>query len=218
MSAPTTISKHHVIAVACLVIVLVFLFPQLRRLSPGYWEDQDAHRETVVTNKSSVDSPGPADPIRTKPRFRSNHPKPTLEETTGLLRTTIIPVLEIPPDQPLQERIAHINELIQKAGVEPYQLRLILDKADPANQWRMGEMRVRNVPLAVALKYLCDVTKLRYYVRENGIVELTTSEDPDTKPPDAKPEFSNGDPKNLREGDPFAEPTADPFAEPSTAH
>ena len=151
MSVPATISRNHVIAIVFLVIVLVFSLPRWRRASPGNLEDQDAHRERVMTNEPSVASPDAADPIRTKPRLRSDHPRPTIEETIELVRTTILPLLDFPPDLPLPERIARINELIEKAGVEPYRLRVILNKADPAAHWSQHELRIRKIPLAAAL-------------------------------------------------------------------
>ena len=197
-------------------MVLVFSLFRWRTASPGHLKDQDSHRETVMADELQGVSSGPADPVRTKPRFRANHPKPTIEETIELLRTTIIPVIDLPADQPLPERITRINELIQKAGVEPYQLRLILRSGDAANQWRYGEMRIREVPLVVALRYLVDATKLGFHVRENGIVELTSWREealpvlPDPPqesrlPLSVESDIFGNDPNAPEEIDPFAD-------------
>ena len=148
-----------------------------------------------MADESPAVPPGLGETIRTKSRIRTNHPKPTIEETIELTRTTIIPIIDLPPDQPLPERITLINQLIQKTGVEPDRLRLIVRSADPANQWRFkDDMRIRNIPLRAALAYFCDSTKLRYHVRENGIIELTTSQDPETTPSVGEVESSNSDP------------------------
>lgn len=219
MSAPTTISKRHVIVIALLGIVLVFSLLKWRTVPLGHSKASDSHRKTAMANEPLAASSGPADPTRTKSRFRPNHPKPTIEETTELLHTTIIPVIDLPPDQPLPERIARMNELIQNAGVEPHRLRLLLRSGDPVNQLRCkDEMRIREIPLGIALKYLFSSTKVRCRLRENGIVELTTSQDPDTEEPTAEPESSKDNPTATEEDDPFANPGADPFAEPATAH
>lgn len=205
--------KRYVIAAACLGIVLFLSLQQWQATSPGRSKESDAHHGLIIHNESSNVSPGFGEPIRTKSRIRINHPKPSIEETENLIRATIIPVLVLPPDQPLPERIARINELIQKAGVEPYRLRLILRSADPANQWRMrDEVRVREIPLGHVLRYLCDSTKLRFRVRENGIVELSTVPDPEATPPPPSGEI------DIFEKDPNAPEEPDPFADPAPAH
>ena len=181
--------------------------------------ESDLNRRSPATNTSSETYPGTAEIARTKSRIRPNHPRPTIEETTSLVRTTIIPLIDLPPDQPLPERIARVNELIQKAGVESNRLRVILRSADPAIQWRFkGELRIREVPLGIALKYLCDSTKLRYHIRENGIVEMTSIQEQDflsdlpnspeiKKPsPSGETDAFGNDPNASGETDPFAVP------------
>lgn len=110
--------------------------------------------------------------MRTKSKERPNHHKPTIEETTELLRTTIIPVVIFQEDQLVTERVALINKLFQEAGIEPHRLRVLVPATDRARQMRTGGLKIRNVPAAVVLKYLCDNTILRYRVCENGVVEL----------------------------------------------
>lgn len=216
-----TISKRHVIAVALLGILLILSLRPWQAISGGNSNARDARRGPTTANESSVGSHDLVEPTRTKSRIRTNHPQPTIEETIALLRTTIIPVLDLPADQPLPERIAGINELITKAGVEPCRLRLILRSADPASQWRIRhEFRTQQIPLRIALKYLCDSSMLRYHVRENGIIELTTLPDQEslTDLPDStqnmKPSLSGetdifgNDLNALEAPDPFAGPPA----------
>jgi hypothetical protein len=173
----------------CLVLIMSLAIGLL--LASWHWHsaasreslESDLNRRSPATNTSSETYPGTAEIARTKSRIRPNHPQPTIEKTTQLIRTTIIPLLDFPTDQPLPERIARVNELIQKAGVESRRLRVILRSADPAIQWRSkGELRIREVPLGIALKYLCDSTKLRYHIRENGIVELTSIREEESLP------------------------------------
>jgi hypothetical protein len=216
-----TIPKHRVIAVAVafLGIVLILFLRPWQGISNGNSDSSDARRGSTRVVESSIKSQGLVEPIRTKSGIRAHQTKPTIEETNELYQTTIIPIIDLPPDQPLPVRIARINELIERAGVEPYRLRLIVRSADPANQMRFkDEMRIRKIPLDIALKYLCDSTKLRYHIRKNGIIELTTLQEPEATSLVAGPEFSNGDPNASQESDPFTEPRADPFSEPATAH
>ncbi len=80
---------------------------------------------------------------------------------------------------------------------------------------RVRELRLRNVPLAVALKYICDQTKLRYKVDDFAVtlVPLTeTGEDIFTRnfrvPPDFASALDSGDSGGGASDDPFAEPSA----------
>jgi len=77
---------------------------------------------------------------------------------------------------------------------------------------RIRELRVRNVPLAVALKYICDATKLRYKVDDFAVTLVPQTESGEemfsrtfTVPPDFQSAIDTG------EGAAAAEP-ADPFA------
>lgn len=65
---------------------------------------------------------------------------------------------------------------------------------------RIRELRVRNVPLAVALKYICDATKLRYKVDDFAVTlvpQTETGEDFFTRnftvPPDFSASLDSGD-------------------------
>lgn len=87
---------------------------------------------------------------------------------------------------------------------------------DPGSM-RVRELRLRNVPLAVALKYICDQTKLRYKVDDFAVtlVPLTeTGEDIFTRsfrvPPDFASSLDTGDGGGggAASDDPFAEPSA----------
>jgi hypothetical protein len=202
MSGSKTISKFGLIVIACFVIVLTIYLRPWRSAVEERPKDQGIHCMIVAEDESPLTSSNSAESARTKPRPRTNRPKPTIEETSELVRTTIVPLLDLPPNQPLTERVACINELIRDAGVESDRLRLMIRSADSALEIRSkSELRVREIPLAIVLKYLCDSTRLRYHIRENGIVELTTSQDPDPSPHTAEPESSSAEEKD----DPFAE-------------
>lgn len=86
--------------------------------------------------------------------------------------------------------------------------------SDPGSL-RVRELRLRNVPLAVALKYICDQTKLRYKVDDFAVTlvpQTETGEDIFTRtfrvPPDFAGALDTG-------GGAGAGADADPFAEPS---
>ncbi len=64
--------------------------------------------------------------------------------------------------------------------------------ADPS-ALRIKELRIRNVPLAVALKYICDATKLRYKVDEFAVTlvpQTETVEDLFTRSFNVPPDFA----------------------------
>ncbi len=80
---------------------------------------------------------------------------------------------------------------------------------------RVRELRVRNVPLAVALKYICDATKLRYKVDDFAVTlvpQTETGEDIFTRtftvPPDFQSSLDSGGGEAAGGG-----AAADPFAE-----
>ena len=170
------------------------------------------------TTESAVRLGDLAEPSRTKSKNRIYHPKPTIEETTGLLRNTIIPRVDI-EDRTILEVAAAINGFIQNAGIPPHKLRVIVNKSDDLVKWRIKEARIRNVPLSVLFKYVCDSTRLRYRV-EPGIIRFFdhayASEIPEIEEssspidlPFAPDDPFGGSPAPL--SDPSA---ADPFAEP----
>ncbi|MES2982407.1 MAG: Amuc_1098 family type IV pilus outer membrane protein [Verrucomicrobiota bacterium] len=77
---------------------------------------------------------------------------------------------------------------------------------------RIDELRLRNVPLAVALKYICDKTKLRYKVDDFAVTLVPMTEEGDDMftrtfrvPPDFSALLSAG-------GEEGAAPVDDPFA------
>lgn len=82
---------------------------------------------------------------------------------------------------------------------------------------RVRELRIRNVPLAVALKYICDQTKLRYKVDDFAVTlvpQTETGEEIFTRTFSVPPDFQaalGGDTAAAgggAEADPFAEPAA----------
>ncbi len=81
---------------------------------------------------------------------------------------------------------------------------------------RVRELRIRNVPLAVALQYICDQTKLRYKVDDFAVTlvpQTETGEDIFTRnftvPPDFQSQIDSGGGGGGGGGE------VDPFAEPS---
>ncbi len=87
--------------------------------------------------------------------------------------------------------------------------------ADPS-ALRINELRVTNVPLGVALKYICDATRLRYKVDDYSVTlvpQTETVDDVFTRTFSVPPDFassldSGGGGGGGAEVDPFAEPSA----------
>ena len=168
--------------------------------------NQTAHSTTESTDQFATTP-------RTKSKNRIHHPKPTIEETEELLKATIIPRVDI-QDQSILEIAAVITTFIKDAGIPPHQLRVIVHKSDDLLRWRIRELRIRNIPLHILLKYICDSTRLHCRV-EPGIIcffdVADAAEFPEIEESSAPSEVLP-DPD-----DPFAgSPTqgADPFAEP----
>ena len=81
---------------------------------------------------------------------------------------------------------------------------------------RVKELRIRNVPLAVALKYICDATKLRYKVDDFAVTlvpQTETGEDIFTRTFPVPPDFISSLVDGGEGGG--AAPEADPFATPA---
>ena len=120
--------------------------------------------------KSSIESAGlgtdSSGPARTKSKTRI----PTVEQTEELLRSTIIPLAEL-PEQSLSDTVAAINRLIVEAGVQPNTLQLACDPSNPIAKMKMGRIRMRNVPVAAVLQIVIDHRAVRYRVGE-GTVEF----------------------------------------------
>ena len=99
------------------------------------------------------------------------------------------------------------------AGLEPAADALPLG-ADPGTL-RVRELRIRNVPLAVALKYICEQTKLRYKVDDFAVTlvpQTESGEDIFTRTFRVPPDFASGLDSGAEAGGGEA---ADPFSEPS---
>ena len=101
------------------------------------------------------------------------------------------------------------------AGLEPGEGAAIPTASDPGSL-RVRELRVRNVPLAVALKYICDQTKLRFKVDDFAVTLVPQTESGEdiftrtfTVPPDFSAALGSDDGGGAKaEADPFAEPAA----------
>lgn len=210
----TQMTRYLILATILLIAGLCITF---RSNTPNSSEHHSNGRGQFMgsTTESAVRLGDLAEPSRTKSKNRIYHPKPTIEETTGLLRNTIIPRVDI-EDRTILEVAAAINGFIQDAGIPPHNLRVIVNKSDDLMKWRIKEERIRNVPLSELLKYVCDSTRLRYRI-EPGIIRFFDAAD-DSLPEIPKIEESSSPSEILPAlDDPFGESPAqgaDPFAEP----
>ncbi len=103
------------------------------------------------------------------------------------------------------------------AGLDAASGDALVTPATNVGALRVRELRLRNVPLAVALKYICDQTKLRYKVDEFAVTLVPQTEIGEdvftrnfTVPPDfhASLEGGGGGGGGGGEVDPFAEPSS----------
>jgi tetratricopeptide (TPR) repeat protein len=71
---------------------------------------------------------------------------------------------------------ANLAAPVAPAAAEPGAADALPAAAEDAGSLRVRELRLRNVPLAVALKYICDQTKLRYKVDDFAVTLVPSSE------------------------------------------
>ncbi|QTN31814.1 type II and III secretion system protein [Akkermansiaceae bacterium] len=143
----------------------------------------------------------------------------TVEEAIDFLRlrASELDVLELDPDRkgvnfvirrPRNTALGGADAGLDAAAGEGS----LLGGNDPG-ALRINELRLRNVPLAVALKYICDATKLRYKVDDFAVTlvpQTEIGEDFFTRtfrvPPDFAAKLAAGTPGGAAaEADPFAE-------------
>ncbi len=101
------------------------------------------------------------------------------------------------------------------AGVDAGAPALPLAGPDPG-ALRVKELRVKNVPLDVALKYICDQTKLRYKVDDFAVTLVPATENGDeifTRTFRVPPDFGQTLDSGGGGGDAAAGAAADPFAD-----
>lgn len=207
--------SRYLILAAILLFAGLFITLHPKTPSPSQLQPNGRNQSIRSATESAAQSSDLDEPSRTKSKNRIQHPKPTIEETTELLKNTIIPRVDI-QDQSLLEVAAAITSFIQEAGIPPHKLRVIVDKSASLAGWRIKEVRVREVPIAVLLKFVCDSTKLRCRI-EPGIIRFCFHTDypspkiPETEESDSPIELPSAP------DDPFGgSPTqgANPFAEP----
>lgn len=119
---------------------------------------------------SAIESAGQGTDSSKPSRTKSKTRIPTVEQTEELLRSTIIPLAEL-PEQSLSDTLAAINRLIEEAGVPPNTLQLACDPSNPIAKIKMGRIRMRNVPVAAVLQIVMGNRAVRYRVGE-GMVEF----------------------------------------------
>ncbi len=176
---------------------------------------------TVVTDTTGGDRPSDGvaaitEKLRTIIIPRIDFEDRTVEEAIDYLR---LRAAELDPTE-LDPAKKGVNLVIRRpaassiGGAEPQAGgdALLGGAAGDLGSLRIDELRLRNVPLAVALKYICDKTKLRYKVDDFAVTLVPITEEGDDMftrtfrvPPDFVTQLNSGN----AEG---AAPVDDPFA------
>jgi hypothetical protein len=159
--------RYHLLAIIMLMVAVLVLFRQ-RKVSddPSERAGSDGISQTIV---NSPDVPSSWNTrLATKTKIRNPHRKPTRDETIRLVQETVFPVFDL-PGQTLGERVEELNRLVGDCGVEPGQLTFVMDPDGSRpdrllSDFRCEEIRIRNLPLGEALKYIQDSTILNYEV------------------------------------------------------
>lgn len=200
-----------ILALIGFCFVTIFRSPAPRDRNSGEKRGKESSSESFASDARVAYTE-----IKTRSRIRAT--VPTLEETIESLRNTVVPMVDLPPDRSLTETADAINKLLQEAGIPPHQLKVTYDKSSPriGNLRYKAELRLRNVPVAVILKYVCDSTILRYAVRPGVVIFYTQTDDTLKNLPLLEPARIFKEP--VDPNDPFGPAPveqADPFAEPS---
>ncbi len=136
------------------------------------------------------------------------------------LRRIVIPRIDF-EDVSLREAIEFLrlnSSEFDSLELDPAKKGVNFTLKDPTGEigeLRIRKLQIRNSPLAVALKYICGNTKLRYQVDNFGVSFLlpTDSEEPMLTrtydvPPDFRSSLDSGESEGNASADPFAEPAA----------
>jgi len=139
--------------------------------------------------------------------------------STEKLRRIIIPRIDF-EDVTLEEALhflrARASEL-DSLELDPAKKGINIVSRGPAiSSLRIPELKLRNVPLAVAIKYICDATKMRYKVDDYAVTLIPQTECGEdlftrsfTVPPDFQSKLMGAD-TGSAEPDPFADPGTTP--------
>ena len=107
----------------------------------------------------------------------------TVEEAIDFirLRAAELDKAELDPDKKginivIRRPRANLAAPAEPAAAEPGAADALPAAVEDPGSLRVRELRVRNVPLAVALKYICDQTKLRYKVDDFAVTLVPFSE------------------------------------------
>lgn len=161
---------RYLIPVACISLAAGMVLVVRPKFQSSSNEQRQAGDSSNHETASFRDEETPST-IRTKSKERVIHRKPTLEETNDLLRNTIIPRVDF-EDLSVGESAKRLRLLIHEAGIEPHELTVICSPSISTTSFKIKELKLRNVPLGIALKYICDSTILRYRVTP-GVVEFS---------------------------------------------
>lgn len=96
----------------------------------------------------------------------------TLEEAVDFLRKQAVELDTAEPDPSRKG----LNFVVRKPRLEPASGESPANAAAELEQVRIPALHLRNVPLAVALKYICDQTKLRFKVDDYAVTLRPQSE------------------------------------------
>lgn len=107
-----------------------------------------------------------AGPALTKRSVRDMGRKPTEEETITLLQTTVVAQFDV-EDSTVEETVARLNQLARDRGITARELTISNDHR--VSHLRIRELRIRNAPLSVALKYVCDIS-MQYRVSPGKVM------------------------------------------------
>jgi len=188
--------SYIVITILATGFAVFMAIPRRGPLPPRGAASSKGTDDLTTLSGNSTKNTESSETYRTKSKIRSTSPRPMVEATTELFKNTIIPAVDF-PEQSLQEVITSINRLIEAQGISPRELRIVCHDLDVA-KLKIGETRLRNVPIPVALKYIIDRRRISYVIRE-GVIELADWTTLD--PPEPPGPVGSADP-----ADPFAEP------------
>ncbi|OYV05122.1 MAG: hypothetical protein CFE26_13250 [Verrucomicrobiales bacterium VVV1] len=122
---------------------------------------------TQTATRSDASRDRASQPDEKRERVARNSRKLSDEEMMTFLRDTILEGVEI-RDKSLGEALIILRKEVRNAAPDGPAVGLGL--AGSCSDQKIQELRLRKVPLAVALKYVCEMTKCRYRIDDGSVI------------------------------------------------
>ena len=103
-----------------------------------------------------------------KPRLRQSVESMSRGEVRAFLKETIISKLDL-VDVPLSDALRILNDRVREQAPDRKMPKIMIGSNEVTDQSLVKELRVHDIPLGIALKYICDQCRSRYWVYQGNV-------------------------------------------------